>query len=215
MSYDEQRKLGLIKFNEYFFKCCKLSERRLLSNNGDRKLESSFATLKRKQESFAKILREENEIVSQYLIGNLSYFNRDLFDRSDVIKSMYRFENNLQILFLLNEKFEFEVDEYFVKKTISLEIFEEYESKFSSIKAVEFIESIMSKQFYKKRKFALGLFYCLKMELNLMKLSADDFKDLLNYYFGCNIKNLRLGHHSNSHSNHVKEFIKKWESFSN
>ena len=209
LSDEKKRERGLKCFNNYFYEICDKEDQNIILNeNKEKILELRFDTLSKKKNHLVRSLVYEIEIISQFLIGNETYYNKELFEHNKLIKDIFLFENNFQILQYLNNTFKFEK-----KDNQSNEIYKRYSDKINSLEVVEFIIKYLSNPIYKKRKFGLGIFYCLKNKLNLIQFSADEFKDLCNDYFDCNFKNLRLGHYGDSHKNHVTFFKKEWENF--
>ncbi|WP_417558803.1 hypothetical protein [Mesoflavibacter zeaxanthinifaciens] len=205
---------GLKYFNYFFYQCCdKMDQLMSIDSNGEPQLESRFASLNRTRDNFGNLICENKELVFQFLFGKKHYFDTELFKSNDLIKHIIQFENILQILIYLNNRFSFEEDMFFSNRSITAKIFAKYENEIESIKVVEFLESVFSNKFYKERKYGLAMHHCLKKDLNLMKLSANSFKELCNTYFDCNFENLRLGSYSDSHINHVDFFKKEWSKF--
>lgn len=200
--YDKKTK-GLNYFNKYFFKCCEDPNSK----------ESRFKALSSKRDHLINLTRYNNELIGQFLIGNSEYLETANFVKTKFLDGIIEFENNLQILLYLNNRFKFEEDQYFSEKSVRTKIFEEYKNKFESIKVVDFIESIFSNSIYRKRKYGLAMWDCLKNDLKLMQVSANVFKQICNTYFDCDFKNLERGQISDAHQNHINNFKNKWEEF--
>ncbi|QRM89319.1 hypothetical protein FG167_08755 [Lacinutrix sp. WUR7] len=215
LNNDDKRKKGLYYFNEFYKKFGNnLNSKMHFNSKGKRELEARFATLKREQKALESLLLNDFDLVCNFLLGVQGYFNKELYENNELIKQLFYFENNLQILLYLNNTFKYEENEWFSENSISQKIYKDNEQGFASKKVVEFIEFVFSNPLNRKRNFGLAVFHSMK-ELELINCSAKQFKELCNTNFKCEFKNLQLGNPSNSHLKKVENFKKQWGEFEN
>jgi hypothetical protein len=176
--------------------------------------ENQFNKLKRVKNFYQNQIKYQTELATAYLIGDINYFNRALFESDKLILEMFDFENDLLILISLNKRFLFTENKAFTTKSIAQNIYEKYPIEFDSILVIEFIESIMTSPKYRYRKYGLALFYALKEELNLINASTIKFNEVLTLFFNCDFKNLQLGNkYAKSHDDKVKMFKLSYQEF--
>ncbi|WP_341222219.1 hypothetical protein [Polaribacter atrinae] len=176
--------------------------------------ENIFNKLKRARAFFQNQLKYQYELVVAFLIGEINYFNRDLFKTNELLIEMFDFENDLLILIDLNQRFSFTEDNVFTKKTIAQIIYEDYPEEFHSLKQLEFIEKYLTIEKNKKPSFIASLYFFFK-EQNLKIPKEQIFREIINTNLKTNIpKRIKLSDSSgNAHLKRTTSFKKDWFEF--
>lgn len=214
-SNDQKREIGLQYFNLYFYECCNESDQQLKIVNEGKNLggiESRFITLLRKKESLIYELRGTQELILSYLFGDLDFFNRELVDKSALIRKILILENNYEKLRFLNDQFQFETELDDFDYLVSHEVYKRHHNEFDSIKVVQFIERTLYDPAKKKRAYVLALFKFLN-ESDLINLTSILFCKICNDNFECKLKDLDLGSTSVKFFKNIKKLNEEWVIF--
>ena len=159
------------------------------------------------------MLKKENDLIEHYIIGNTSYYTRELLDTHPLLLDIFFFENILAILIDLNKKFKFEIDDVFTPKTKAQLIYEAFPDEFDSLKQLEFIEKQLVDTKKVNRALVVSLFYLFKVELLIQTPSASLFQNIINDYFSLEIGPLKLSDPENlAHKKRLNNLTEKWKS---
>ena len=208
----KKRKEALKEFNTLFFEVCKKDQIGLGKNsNHEISAEKRLHTLNKRQKYLIDLLKEEDEITSNYLCGNGNYFSRELFDTNPYLLEVFEFENKLCILIDINKKFKFEEDDVFSPGTKAQIIFEKHTDKFHSQKQVEFIEQKLKDKANQNHSFVVSLFFFFKSEVKIKTPTAKIFQEIINTNFNHNFGEIKLSDPENlEHKKRLKKLDLEW-----
>lgn len=214
LSFEQKKVIALIYFNQFFKSVQSGTSIGLDSDNEIIGAEKRFKTLLMIRRNYINELQDERTLVLNYLFGNIEYFEDELHKSNKLIADIFRFENHLSILLSLNNRFEFEEENYFTPKSIAQQIYEKYEMYFDSLKQLNFIEKQLSNQKKIKRAFLVSLFCFFSKKLEIDFPTGRIFTNIINEYY-----NLNIGEISNPDSPskkneiRVKQFQNDWKYF--
>ncbi len=215
LNFLESKKIALEYFNIYYNNI-QINPSFNLKFDENRNIipATNFESLKRHKEYLFLNLEKKSELMIPYLAGDNEYFNRTLFENNSMIREIFEFENNLKIILELNRKYQLEDDDIFTPKPKSSLIFEEYSSKFHSLKQVQFIEQQLICEENRNRAYVVSLFYFFKDEIKIKKTSADLFAELIIKNFNFNFGKIQLSDPTNNeHKNRVIKIKEDWDKF--
>lgn len=217
MHYQDKRNIALKYFNLYLDEISIPIQFSLAFDN-DRNIipATNFQQLKRVGDELRGNLEKNIDLLLPYLAGELSFFNRELFETNTTITKIFHFENILKILIKINNEYKFEEDDIFIPKSKAKLIYEEYSLKFESLKQIEFIENQITSIEKVDRAFIVSLFGFFSNELKIKRPSGKLFGKIINDYFSLNFGIIKLnGSEGDSHFSKIKSLKKEWESFIN
>ena len=179
--------------------------------NRNLKSENYFNKLNRSRIFIQNNLKYEIELLTAYLIGDLDYFNRNLFESNKVISEMFDFENDLLILVELNKIFGFTEDNVFTPKTIAENIYNDYPENFESLKQLLFIEHKLKDIANQNHSFVVSLFFFFKKDIKIKTPSARIFQEIINNNFNHNFGKIKLSDPENlEHKKRIKKLHLEW-----
>jgi hypothetical protein len=217
MPYKDKRNIALKYFNLYFDEIS-IPIQFSFAFDDDRNIipATNFQKLKRVRDELRGNLTKNIDLLLPYLAGELSFFNRELFETNTAIKEIFQFENILKILIKINTDYKFEKDDIFTPKKKAELIYKQYASEFDSLIQVEFVEHLISTKEKINRAFIVSLFAFFSKELKIKRPSGKIFGKIINDYFNLNFGTIKLnGSEGDSHSTKIANLKKEWESFTN
>ncbi|ARV06108.1 hypothetical protein BTO04_05050 [Polaribacter sp. SA4-10] len=217
MPYKDKRNIALKYFNLYFGEIS-IPIQFSFTFDDDRNIipATNFQKLKRVRDELKGNLTKNIDLLLPYLAGELSFFNRELFETNTTITKIFHFENILKILIKINNEYKFEEDDIFTPPPISKIIYEEYSDQFHCLKQVKFIENQITSNEKVNRAFIVSLFHFFSNKLKIKTPSGKIFGEIINNYFGCDFGEIGLnGSEGNRHYTRIENFKNEWESFTN
>lgn len=156
------------------------------------------------------------DLVILYLTGYDFYNNGDLYDSNEVLRKLIEFESQVHILVTLNQRYDFEKDDYLKPPTIAEKIYEEYKNEFESLKQVQFIQYQIETKGKTKTSEIISLFHFFT-DLLMKKPSATEFRIIVNSYFNLEISQIKINSDNTNEKHHkrISEFQKQWLEFKN
>lgn len=206
-SEKKKRKRALKEFNQLFDEIF-----HIIFDNSQIILGSKkFPKIQLVKQNLLNKLKEETEIIVNFLCGNDLFFTRNLLDTNQFLLKMFDFENNLAKIIALNKRFQFEDDDIFTPKSIAKLIYEEYSYEFHSLKQVEFIEKHLFNEENKNYSFVVSLFYFFSDEIKIKTPPADLFKEIITNNFDFTFSKIKLNVPSNSkHKKRITLLKEQW-----
>jgi hypothetical protein len=178
---------------------------------------TKFESLHRKRKHFINNLEKEIDLLLPYLVGDLDFYNRGLFEKNSYLKEVFQFENALKTLIDLNNKFQIEQEDIFTPKSIAQIIFDNYPEDFYSLQQLEFIEEQLNDSANKTYSYIFSLLFFFKNKLNKKIPKETVFRKIMNQYFKANLKGILKTSDSSSKANQrrLENIQKDWLQFLN
>ncbi|WP_179321191.1 hypothetical protein [Winogradskyella helgolandensis] len=197
------RSIALKKFNIIFEENC---------SSTYHSMKDRFYALSLNRETFKYKLAANRDMVEAYLLGNENFFNRSLYENSELLIDILNFEGYLQVLITLNREHEFQYDNYFTPKPLHLLLYEAIGPKVN-IKQAKFIDSYISDITEKHHSYLTVLYRFLIDNLQL------DIKEKTIRAAIMEVYDIKVGRFKRSDSSNLEYYNKfqkcedNWSSF--
>ncbi|WP_147676277.1 hypothetical protein [Algibacter pacificus] len=203
------------RFRNIFESICPMQYQILKKDlNGVVRLGSVFKSLKNRQDMAVFDLEKERNLVIQFLTGNRSYFNRELFETNNTVVDIVNFEGHLITLLTLNNEYKFEKENCFSPKSGVDLLYEAFEGKME-IDVLRFIDVCINEIRDKHYSYLVALFFSLK---NLHKIHVIEKvfrEEIVKHYKIKKLGDLKVSDLSNQeYKKRLDFYTKKWEEFS-
>ncbi|GAL80000.1 hypothetical protein JCM19274_2672 [Algibacter lectus] len=183
-------------------------------SHGIVRLESVFQSLKNRQDMAVFDLEKERNLVIQFLTGNRTYFNRELFETNNTVVDIVNFEGHLKTLLALNNEYGFEKETYFSPKSGVDLLYVAFEGKME-IDVLRFIDVCINEIRDKHHSYLVALFFSLKSLHKLHVVEKVFREEIANHYKIRKLGVLKVSDSSNKeYVKRLEYYTKKWEVFS-
>jgi hypothetical protein len=213
----KQKRIALQHFNERYTDLKMKADNFARINKSDSGIKTVQNFARTKQLFYARIqhMKEvcDKELVLQYLYGNLSFFDYELMNNHDGVNEAIFFESQLKILISLNDRYEFEVDEYFTESGILLKLFSQYDDIFIEFPVFRYVHKKIKSIKSNEKAEIESLFVALIEKGKILIRKPSKFNKYLQNEFGITAIRLRdySSNPSDAHENRVKVFKRDLE----
>ncbi|NRB61385.1 MAG: hypothetical protein HRU50_15805 [Winogradskyella sp.] len=168
-----------------------------------------FSVLSRQKLNYLELLGENRILIDHYIIGDKDFFNRDLYEESDLLIEIMEFEGQLQNLIDLNRTYKFSVDKYFSPLSKTDQLYRELKDCIE-VNHANFIDEYICniQEYYPAKVYIIYSF--LKKILNL-KIKEEQFRTAVNNIYNLELKRLKKNSSVNyEYDSQLEKLKNKW-----
>jgi len=182
-------------------------------SHGIVRLESVFQSLKNRQDMAVFDLEKERNLVIQFLTGNRTYFNRELFETNNTVVDIVNFEGHLITLLALNNEYAFEKETCFSPESEVELLYIAFEGKMER-DVLRFIDVCIKEIKLNHHSHIVALHRLLINENKMNGIIEKQFREALSEFYGLKLSRLKVSESVEAkNTERVKIYTEKWELF--